>query len=602
MQQLRHYTRVIWHWLWLIVLGTGICAGATYAISSRLTPVYQATALIQVGTSDPSTVYNNQAEAISDALLITSTNVLQAVAQKMPGVTVDQLTASVSAAPKAGTQLIEVWAKANDPQLAANIVNTLVNSFIKIEEDKLTGTLQTRADQLAKTIDAMKVSVADAQARLNTLEATNATLDKITQQQNLLTTDKQSLDALTTQYQQVQWQQLQSSTLLNVVQTATPPSTPISPRVLLNTLIAAALGFVVLLALALLLDWMDMTIKTPDDVVHIARMEALGSVPLSKYSLLVNSSGIVLSDNDEIEKAFSLIGTSFSLFQKDQRTIMVTSLRAGSGSTTVATNLAVWLALAGKRVLLIDANLRQPALHTLFQRPNTYGLVNTLGDIDQFQEHDLVGWHTHLSTSIPNLWVLPSGPVPVHPASALRTPKLQLLQERLLQASRGRPFAVDLIIFDSAPLLAGVETVTLAPFTDGTILVVDAAKERAEVLQEAQGMLKKLRSPIIGVVVNRRRRKHRSYFYTQPSQFSMDLVTNIAEQVAPPAVAAATTTVGDTPEPSTTFSSFRGQPASATSSFANRSIGNIKIALPSVGLPQNTSGSGIYKDSGTDEF
>ena len=114
--QIRHYARVIWRWLWLILLGMLICAGATYFISKKTAPTYEAFALIQVNdvaNADNSGVFNNQAVAVSYAIEVTSDDVLSEVARVVPGVNITQLQANVSASPLDNTALIEVRARSS---------------------------------------------------------------------------------------------------------------------------------------------------------------------------------------------------------------------------------------------------------------------------------------------------------------------------------------------------------------------------------------------------------------------------------------------------------------------------------------------------------
>ncbi len=517
--QLRHYAWVIWYWLWLILLGTGICTCATYVIGSHITPVYQATALVQVngsGNSSNNDVYSKQALAVGYALLITSTDVLKVVAQREPGVSLSQLVSSVSASPKNGTTIIEVRAQASNAQQAADIANDVVKVFIQFQVAKVTAGLWSFTDQLSRNLVAAKANVETAQVQLVALQNSKASADKIAHQEDILNGYQADYNSLLATYRQVQLQELQATDMLSEVQTATPPNAPSGPHVILNTIVAAAMGLLLMTVLALLLDWIDMTIKTPEDVVQLARLETLGSVPCSKRPLLfVSSSNTLLVNDEAVEQAFVVIGTTFNLLNSGKRMILVTGLKPGAGTTTTAINMATSLALSGKRVLLVDANLRRPSLHEFFHRSNTNGLVNSLTDIHLLQDEMVAEWLDRWSTHIPNLWLLPAGPAPAHPATTLRTPKLRMLLELLLRTEQTRPCAVDIIIFDTSTLSIGADTVALAPFTDGTVLVIEAGKERGETLNKVQAMLQRLGSPILGVVVNRHKAKHRTYFYAE---------------------------------------------------------------------------------------
>lgn len=606
--QLQHYTWVLWHWLWLILLGTVICTGTTYVISSDMTPVYQAAALVQVngsGSSSNNDVYSNQALAVSDALLITSTDVLKEVAQRLPSVSFNQLVSSVSASPKDGSQIIEVRAQASNAQQAADIANEVVKVYIQLQVAKTTAGLQSYADQLSQNLAAAKANVETAQGQLVALQNSKAPAGKISQQEDILNSNQAGYNSLLATYRQVQLQELQAADMLSGVQAATPPNAPSSPHVMINTIVAAAMGLLLMIVLALLLDWVDMTIKTPEDVVQLARLETLGSVPFSKRPLLFVGSSNALSANDEaVEQAFIVIGTTFNLLNSGQRTILITGLKPGAGTTTTAINMATSLALSGKRVLLVDANLRRPLLHEIFHRSNTNGLVNSLTDVHLLPDEMVAEWFDQWSTHIPNLWLLPSGPVAAHPATTLRTPKLRMLLEWLLRAEQTGPCAIDIIILDTCALTMGADTVALAPFTDSTVLVIEAGKERGETLNKAQAMLQRLGSPILGVVINRHKAKHRTYFYAEYNRRNAALAdsTLVNSPVESPLLTAPILS----PEVSSllsaaqeTQSSIKGYSVTRqTTSSIHRPLEDVVMSLPELQLhpSQPINGSEAYCD------
>jgi capsular exopolysaccharide synthesis family protein len=530
--QLRHYAWVFRRWLWLILLGTAFCAGATYEISKHMTPVYQTSALVQVNgsglsSSDYNSVLSAQALAQSYALLLNDPDVLATVAQKLPGVTVSELQSAVNVSPDANTQIIEVQAQAPNPQLAANIANEVAQVFIQREEANLSAQLQSIASQLSQNLVKTKSDMDAAEEKLSSLQSANASSDQITHQQDIYNTYQTNYSALLLSYNQVQLEQLAVKNSLSMAQKAVPPDKPKSPQPSLDTILAAALGLLLMLTLALLLDWLDTSIKTPDDVARIALLEPLGSIPVSKRPLLCptppNASAV---NDDRVEQAFVTISTSFSALNRGQRAILVTGLRGGAGATTTAVNLAIALAQTGTRVLLIDANLRRPALHEIFRCANTKGLANSLTDVYLFSEAEpgiVNSWLNQWATNLPNLWLLPAGPEPSHPAAILRTPELRMLCDWLLrpgQSSAGNAITrpIDLIIFDSLALEDAADTIALATSTSATVLVIQAGKEQRETLQKAQTTLQRLGSPVLGVVINRQRSQHRPYFYADRYQ------------------------------------------------------------------------------------
>ena len=171
-----------------------------------------------------------------------------------------------------------------------------------------------------------------------------------------------------------------------------------------------------MLVFVLLLDWMDTTIKTPTDVEKMAHLLALGSVPLCRKSIEQeeNDSSGPLVGNDVARQAFVGITTLFSSYAKGKQTFLVTGLHKKAGTSTAAANLAMALAQSGVRVLLIDANLKNPSLQQLFQSNNTtQGLTNVLTDHNWLQNanvNQMQNWLSQWQTRVLNLWFLPAGP------------------------------------------------------------------------------------------------------------------------------------------------------------------------------------------------
>ena len=331
-------------------------------------------------------------------------------------------------------------------------------------------------------------------------------------------------NSLLTSYNDMELQKAIMARSVTIAQSATPPAQPLGSRKLLNTGIAAAMSLLLMVVLVLLLDWVDATVKTPEDVAQLALLEPLGSIPLRTENPKLTSN-LSLDDN-RLESAFAIINTNFHALNTGQRSLLITSLHPRTGSTTVATRLAIALAQSGTRVLLIDAHLRKPELHTLFHLSNTRGLATCQADVQllQKQPDQVYNWLNQWETNEPDLWLLPAGSMTGSPTAILRSRELRklvgwLLQEPFVSADRKMSAPVDIIIFDTSALEEEADTITLASLCDSSILVVEAGKERKETLKKAQATLQRLGAPVLGVVVNRQKASHRPYLYiNQPQQ------------------------------------------------------------------------------------
>ncbi len=262
--QLRHYGIVLLRWLWLILLGTCLCAGVTYIVSKKTPPVYEASALVQVsdagaGSND---VFSSQALAVSYALQVTDNDVLLKASQELSGVSLSDLETAVSASPLDNTQIIEVRADNRDASQAATIANTVANVFIQSQIAKQSAQLQDTASNLTDELVTARANINDAQAQLTKLENTQATQDQVAHQKDVINNAQVNYDALLASYNQVQLQKSTISNSLILSQSAVPPTAAKGPRTTVNTLVAALAGLLLTVIFALFLDWQDSTIKT----------------------------------------------------------------------------------------------------------------------------------------------------------------------------------------------------------------------------------------------------------------------------------------------------------------------------------------------------
>lgn len=187
-------------------------------------------------------------------------------------------------------------------------------------------------------------------------------------------------------------------------------------------------------------------------------------------------------------EAFRQLRTSVQFYSVDKplQTVMVTSTTPDEGKSSVVANLAVTLAQAGRKVVLVDCDLRRPTLHTLFEVDNAAGLTTTL--------LDPAGTPALVATGVENLQLLPSGPVPPNPSELLASPKMTALLERLRADA-------EYVLFDAPPVVAVTDAAVLAPAVDGVLLVLKSGKSKRDMAQRAKEQLEKVNAHILGVVL-----------------------------------------------------------------------------------------------------
>lgn len=189
----------------------------------------------------------------------------------------------------------------------------------------------------------------------------------------------------------------------------------------------------------------------------------------------------------------------FAAVDRDMATLMVTSAGPGEGKSTTAANLAVVLAQQGKKVLLVDADMRKPTVHYTFRSSNAVGLTNVL--TKQMTLEEAVS-----NTEVKNLHILSSGPIPPNPAELLSSKTMDEMIKTALKFYNS-------IIFDTPPVMAVTDAQVIANRCDGTVLVVASGKTENEPAKKAKELLDKANGKLLGVVLNRKPMKKNHYYY-----------------------------------------------------------------------------------------
>nr|WP_282154650.1 CpsD/CapB family tyrosine-protein kinase [Cytobacillus gottheilii] len=218
----------------------------------------------------------------------------------------------------------------------------------------------------------------------------------------------------------------------------------------------------------------------------------------------MNSKRKLITKNDPkspIAEQYRTIRTNiqFSAIDQEIRTILVTSSGPGEGKSTTVANLAVVFAQQGKRVLLVDADLRKPTVHYTFNTLNTTGLTNVLTNQMSLME-------AVKANDEKNLYILPCGPIPPNPSELLGSKAMTRVMDEALNE-------FDIILFDTPPVLAVTDAQILANKCEGTIIVVGSGKTEKEQLLKSKEMLTAAQAKILGVVLNNKKMKDTDNYY-----------------------------------------------------------------------------------------
>ena len=293
-----------------------------------------------------------------------------------------------------------------------------------------------------------------------------------------------------------------STSNIAIIDLADPPLSPSSPNLMLNLGIALLLGTALAAVVVLIRDQFDDSIRVPDDVEHKLHLPLLGVIPKSGEDV-----GNEISDpKSAVAEAYSSLGGSllYSTPQGLPRVLLVTSAQPTEGKSTTSFAIAGNFARIGRRVLLIDADLRRPSLHRRIGTDNKLGMTTLLTSSDPVETVIIPMPQTGLS-------VITSGPIPPSPSELIASHRMQVLIDELAEK-------FDLVIIDSPPVLGLADAPLMAPLADGVIMVVEADRGRRGTLKAALRRLRAMRPQILGAVLTKfdsRRSNYRySYYYS----------------------------------------------------------------------------------------
>lgn len=283
---------------------------------------------------------------------------------------------------------------------------------------------------------------------------------------------------------------------------ARAPSIPVSPSLKLNIVIAAASALLLGIGLIFLSVFLDRTIKTTNDAEQAAGVPVLGFIPMLDANSDNRERDLYVHEHPKslIAESCRAIRTNilFSAADHSLQTLMVASANQREGKTTSVIYLGTTMAQSGQRVLLVDTDMRRPRLHESTGVPRQFGLSNLmLGDKDY---DDVIK-----TTEIPNLFVLPCGPLPPNPAELLMSHRFQSVLRELSQR-------FDRVILDSPPVQAVTDAAVLSQLVDGVILVVRADKTPRDDAKRSAKQIRDVGGRVSGVIVNEISAGDRSYY------------------------------------------------------------------------------------------
>jgi succinoglycan biosynthesis transport protein ExoP len=310
-------------------------------------------------------------------------------------------------------------------------------------------------------------------------------------------TNRALYDALLQRYKEIGVAGGIGTNTVSVVDRAEPPGGPYKPNLMLNLLIGLALGLLSGIGAALALEFLNDTIKTPDDVRDKLRLASLGVIPKKKGAEAVSED--LKDQSSPISEAYFSLRTSlqFTTETGAPKSLLITSTRAAEGKSSTTLALAQNFARLGNNVLLVDGDLRKPAFITGMEP--TEGLSKLLTNSDPLQKHVL-------KTQFENLSLLPCGPLPPNPAELLASPRLRAILNEAINH-------FDMVIVDGPPVLGLADAPLLAGACRSTLLVIESGRTRTKAAIDAINRLRAAGGHIVGAVLTKFRHQSHGYGY-----------------------------------------------------------------------------------------
>jgi len=485
---LREYIRILRSRKWSIGLVTAVVLLSALFFSFRQTPLYTSESRVLVLPAGPSSQIlqpNLDTErGVADSTAVASivkTNL------NLPG-SPDSLLGALSVSVETNTNILDVAYTDPSPARAQQLAAGFANAYLEYKRAQAVEQVQAQATAVQQQINKATEQLATIEQQLGNASSPSRQSTLNAQRDTLIA----RIGALQQQLEAVQVSGNTQTRVGDIVQPATLPSSPSSPSHVRD----GALGLIVGLALgtgwALLRERLDDRIKSQSELERRMGAPVLAAVShVPAWRDAGDAVVVTLTDpKSPVSEAYRTLRTNlqFLASKQDLRTIVITSPTAGDGKTATAVNLAVAMAQADQRVVVVSADLRRPRLHRFLDLPNDTGLSLVLSGANEVREAARV-------PGVRNLRVIPSGPVPPNPAELLQGSRMQEILGQL------REFA-DVVVIDTPPVLAVADASILASRVDGTLLVVNADSASRTATSQARRQLENAGARIIGAVLN----------------------------------------------------------------------------------------------------
>jgi succinoglycan biosynthesis transport protein ExoP len=487
---LREYLGILRARRRMVVVVVFLVVASALAVSLTRTPIYQSEARVQtrpvsLTTADSGiTTLNMETErALASSPRVAELAVEEMGTDTSPEGLLQSLTVSVAP----DTEILVFTFRSPEPRQAQLGAQAFADAYVRNRTQEATVDLESRIEPLEADLERLLGQLEDVSQRLaaTTGDAERAELSiEANGINNRIALVQQQLDQF-------------RPAGLNVAQVLKPavlPQVPVSPNHVKNVALAFAIGLALAIGIAFIAERLDDRLRSRHDLETYAGVPVLAVVPrVRSWRRGENSSLVMIMDPDSgPAEAYRTLRTGVlfdAASHNGSEVVLVTSPEAGEGKTTTTANLGVALAQAGKRVLLLSADLRRPRLQSFFDLTGQMGLTNVLAGEERLSAAIVRPFGMN------NLSLLPSGPVPGNPAELLGSQSMRSLMMEIRNEA-------DVVLIDAPPVLAVADSLTLAQYSDAVLLVADSEKTQRSAVHQARQHLHRVRARVMGAVLN----------------------------------------------------------------------------------------------------
>jgi capsular exopolysaccharide synthesis family protein len=500
-------------WWWLVVASTLIAAIFSSLSVLRQPAIYQARTTLMIGTTitDPNPSSNELllgqqlAAAYAD---LANREILRSATKNALGII--QLPEYLARA-LPNTQLIEITVNDTAPERAQAVANELAAQLILLSPVSGQSEEQGRQEFIHERLNNLEAQIQETEAEIERLqeELANAfSAQQINDKQTEISSLQSKLNTMENNYGLLLSNTQQGAiNTLTIIASAELPSHPIGSMKGLTILLAAAAGFILAAGTAYLLEYLDDTLKSPDSVMRLFSAPILGRIFEQADGMNENRLYDADNSNHPLTEPFRALRTEIDLAEMGQRlkTILITSPDSGDGKTSVAVNLALSIAQRNKKVFLLDADLRKPKIHKLFNVANEEGLADVVFARAVFD------WRAGIK-EVGQISVLTAGNTPPDPAELLSSEKMELFLSELEEVA-------EVVIIDGPPLFVP-DAMILASKVDGVLMVVRPGHTRQSLAKASMEHIKLVEARVVGIVLNRIPLRGADYYAGKSSLFT----------------------------------------------------------------------------------